>query len=78
MEFQDPQLTICCQCNLECEQIGLHCISIPEGWKVKEEESHSEECSISIDEQVQKYLTEKLYSGWLNIWKVWKPKETQT
>jgi hypothetical protein len=28
-------------------------MSIPEGWKVKEEESHSEECSISIDEQVQ-------------------------
>ena len=33
-------------------QICLHDISIPEGWKVKEEESHSEECSISIDEQV--------------------------
>ena len=28
-------------------------MSIPDGWKVKEEESHSEECSISIDEQVQ-------------------------
>ena len=26
---------------------------LTEGWKVKEEESHSEECSISIDEQVQ-------------------------
>ena len=31
----------------------LHGKSFPEGWKVKEEESHSEECSISIDEQVQ-------------------------
>ena len=33
--------------------ICLHDISIPEGWKVIEEESHSEECSMSIDEQVQ-------------------------
>jgi hypothetical protein len=34
-------------------EICLHDLSIPEGWKVNEAESHSEECSISNDEQVQ-------------------------
>ena len=32
-------------------------ISISEGWKVKEEESHSEESSISIEERVQDWIS---------------------
>jgi hypothetical protein len=47
-------------------QFGLHYISIPVGWKVKEEESHSEECSISIDEQVQDRISVSIISGYYN------------
>jgi hypothetical protein len=37
-------------------QICLYGISIPKGWRVKEEEFQSEECSGSIDKQVQDHI----------------------
>ena len=43
--------------RFDTERSQIDDISIPEGWKVKEEESHSEESSISIDEQVQDWIS---------------------
>ena len=43
--------------RFDTEQSQIDGISIPEGWKVKEEESHSEESSISIEEQVQDWIS---------------------
>ena len=44
-------------------QFCLHGKSIPEGWKVKEEESQSEECSGSIGSQVQ----DQISLFWINV-----------